>query len=273
MTADPKGEPQISSAYISDALTQGIGGKRGLFDSTFPTAAFLVGFVASGSNLTVGIWAAVITGALVMVLRLIRGETLRQVLLGFIGVAISAVFAARTGEAQNFFLPGLLVNLAYGSAFVLSILVRRPLAGYAAGALTGDLTGWMSHPRVRRAAVLASWIWAAAFGLRLAVQLPLYFAGLVGALGVAKIVMGVPLMLLAGFLSYRVMRPVMDELGLVGSADTEVHSDQALAATASDAGSAAGPGAPKPEESGAHPDVSGPESPEGEGRGRGQSHS
>lgn len=201
-----------SAAVVNDALSQGIGGKRGLFDSTLPTAVFLVVYVASGSSLTISLWAAVGTGMAVMVVRIVRGESLRQVLTGFVGVAISAVFAARTGEAQNFFLPGLLVNLVYGAAFVISIAVRRPLAGYAAGAVTGDVSSWLQDPAARRAATQASWIWAGMFGLRLVVQLPLFFAGAVGALGVAKIVMGVPLFLLGGLLSYRILRPVMSEL-------------------------------------------------------------
>lgn len=201
-----------SAAVVNEALTQGIGGKRGLLDSTLPTAVFLIAYVVSGSSLTISLWAAIGTGVAVMAVRVVRGEPLRQVLTGFVGVAISAVFAARTGEAQNFFLPGLLLNLAYGAVFVISIVVRRPLAGFAAGAVTGDVSSWLQNPAARRAATQASWIWAAMFGLRLVVQLPLFFAGAVGALGVAKIVMGVPLFLLAGLLSYRILRPAMSEV-------------------------------------------------------------
>lgn len=211
VTATPAAS-SASATVVNEALTHGIGGKRGLFDSTLPTAVFLIAYVVSGSSLSISLWAAVGTGAVVMAVRIVRGESLRQVLTGFVGVAISAVFAARTGEAQNFFLPGLLLNLAYGAVFVVSIVVRRPLAGYAAGAVTGDVSSWLQDPAARRAATQASWIWAGVFGLRLVVQLPLFFAGAVGALGVAKIVMGVPLFLLGGLLSYRILRPAMSEV-------------------------------------------------------------
>lgn len=209
-----------SAGMINDAMSQGIGGKRGLFDSTLPTAIFLIAYVVSGSSLSISLWAAVGSGIAVMVLRAARGESLRQVLTGFVGVAISAVIAARTGEAQNFFLPGLLMNLAYGAIFVVSIVVRRPLAGYAAGAVTGDVSSWLHDPTARRAANQASWIWAGIFGLRLVVQMPLFFAGAVGALGVAKIVMGVPLFLLGGLLSYRILRPAMSEVTPMISPET-----------------------------------------------------
>jgi hypothetical protein len=214
-----KGSP--AAAIIGDSLKAGIGGKRGLFDSTFPTAAFVFVYIISGSSLLISLWAAVGTGLIVVLIRLVRKETLRQVLTGFLGVAISAGLAAWTGEAQDFFLPGLLLNGVYGAAFAVSVLVGRPLAGYAAGAVTGDVTGWREHPEVRKAANMATWIWAAVFALRLLVQVPLFLAGAVGALGVAKIVMGVPLFLLAGLMSYRIMRPAMSKMSPMISPETD----------------------------------------------------
>ena len=53
----------------------------------------------------------------------------------------------------------------------------------------------------------ASLLWAALFGLRLAVQLPLYLAGAVVALGVARTAMGLPLFALGLWLTYRLVRP------------------------------------------------------------------
>ena len=47
------------------------------------------------------------------------------------------------------------------------------------------------------------------FFVRVLVQVPLYLAGLVGALGVTKLVMGWPLFLLVAYLSYRIMAPVL----------------------------------------------------------------
>jgi hypothetical protein len=44
------------------------------------------------------------------------------------------------------------------------------------------------------------------FSLRLAVQLPLYFAGALLALGIAKTAMGIPLFLIGIYLTYRILR-------------------------------------------------------------------
>ena len=62
---------------------------------------------------------------------------------------------------------------------------------------------------LRRSYAAASWIWVAMFTLRVVVQVPLYLAGLVGALGVAKVVMGWPLFLAAAYVTYLVLRPAL----------------------------------------------------------------
>ncbi len=198
-----------ASTEMTAAIAQGIGGSKGLLDSGLPTAVFLVVYLVSGSQLQPSIWAAVGTGVVVAVIRGVRGESLRHILTGLLGLGIAALLAARTGRAEDFFLPGILINIAYGSAFALSALFRRPLVGYAAGAVTGDLSSWRNNAEAFRGAMAATWVWAAMFATRVAVQLPLYLIGAVGPLGVAKLALGWPLFLFAGYLSYRIMRPRM----------------------------------------------------------------
>ena len=52
----------------------------------------------------------------------------------------------------------------------------------------------------------ASWIWVGVFLTRLAVQLPLYLAGALVALGIARAAMGVPIFAIAIWLTYLVLR-------------------------------------------------------------------
>lgn len=207
--AIPTGAVTGGASLVSESIVNGIGGRRGLLDSGLPTAVFVVVYLATGSELMPSVWAALGAGVVVVIVRSVRREPLQQIFVGFCGVAISAFLAARTGRAEDFFLPGLLVNAVYGAAFAGSALVNRPLLGYAAGALTQDLTSWRDDPASLRAAGAATWLWAAMFGLRLVVQVPLFLAGMVGALGVAKLVMGWPLYLFAAYLSYRILRGVL----------------------------------------------------------------
>lgn len=187
-------------------LARAIGGWRGVIDSALPAIVFITVYAFNGQDLGPAIWAAVGIGALIMLIRLVRRQPLTQVVGGFAGVAVSAIVATRTGQAEDFFLPGLLVNAAYFSVCLVSVLIGWPVLGLLLGGLNGSFTGWRAIPEQRRAFAAATWIWAAIFGGRLLVQLPLYFAEQTSALGVAKIVMGWPLFLLGAWLSFLLLR-------------------------------------------------------------------
>lgn len=205
-TSDLESPAEIRAEVL--LLERAIGGIRGMIDSSVPTVVFVIAYIVTSSDLTIAVISALVAGMLVAAYRAIRHEPLQQVLYGFVGVAISALFAKYTGKAENYFLPGFLQNLGYGLAFLISIIVRWPLIGVAMGFLTGEGTRWRQDPPLRRVYGAASWIWVALFFGRLAVQVPLYFAGAIAALGVMKIVMGIPLYVGAAYLTYRLLRPV-----------------------------------------------------------------
>jgi len=193
-------------------LDRAIGGWRGLFDSGAPTLVFVIVYLVVPNNLQVALWSALTVGVTIAVFRIFRKDSLQQVIAGLVGVGIAAGFSAWTGRAENFFLPGLLTNAAYGTAFLISILVRWPLFGVFLGFFTGTGTKWRGIPEYRRAAAAATWIWVSMFFLRLTVQLPLYLAGAVGALGVMKVVMGWPLFLAGAYFTYRLLQPIHNKL-------------------------------------------------------------
>src|SRR4051794_37328390 len=72
--------------------------------------------------LATGTGAAAVTGLGIVALRLIRKESLRQALGGLAGLTVAVLFAATSGEARGFFLPGILVDAAYGAVFAGSAL-------------------------------------------------------------------------------------------------------------------------------------------------------
>jgi hypothetical protein len=189
-----------------DTLVRALGGRRGLLDSGLPGIVFVT--VYTVTSLTPALWSAVVVGAVLTVVRVARRETLQHAVAGFVGVAVAAFIAHRTGEARNFFLPGLFINAGYAAAYLLSILVRWPLIGVVIGPLVGEGTAWRSDPARLRAYTRATWIWVAMFVLRVAVQLPLYVAGWVVALGAARLAMGWPLFLGGAWVCYLVLRRV-----------------------------------------------------------------
>ena len=195
----------------SALLEKAIGGWRGIIDSGLPTLVFVVTYLVTSSNLSIAVFTALGAGLLVVAYRLIRRQPLRQVLSGFVGVAISAAFAKFTGRAENYFIPGFLQNLAYGTAFLISILIRWPLLGVGMGFLSGQRTAWRHDARLRHVYSAASWIWVALFFGRLVVQVPLYLANDIAVLGVLKVVMGIPLYIAAAWFTYRILAPVWRE--------------------------------------------------------------
>jgi hypothetical protein len=188
-------------------LLEALGGPQGIADSSLPALAFVIAYTVGGNDLTLAIWVAVGMGVLMTAVRLVRRETLQFALAGFAGVALSAFIADRTGRAEDFFLPGLLLNAGYAAAYLISILIRWPLLGVLLAPILGEGKTWRKDPERMRLYTRASWIWVGVFALRLAVQLPLYFADALLALGIAKTIMGLPIFLIAGWLTYLVLNP------------------------------------------------------------------
>lgn len=184
-----------------------LGGKKGILDSGLPSLVFLIAY-----NVTHGLKdaaiAAVITSALLTIIRLARKDTLQHVLSGFIGVAFCAFLARKTGHAANFYLPGLIINVVYAFAYGILNLIGLPLLGLLLGPILGENLAWRKVPARKQAYIRAGWLWVALFVSRLVVQYPLYKSGNINALGTARLVMGYPLFLLAAWGSWLVIRKV-----------------------------------------------------------------
>ncbi len=198
--SSPAGEPDAPPS-----LAGAVGGPLGMLESALPAVVFVAVYSLSGSNTNLSAIVAVGLALVLTVARLARRESPRHALSGLVGVAFAAFVATRSGRAEDFFLPGLLANAAYASAFVISIAVRRPLVGVIVGTLDGEGQGWRDEPDRMRAFTRASWLWAGIFLTRLAVQLPLYLAGAVVALGIAKTALGIPLFALGLWLTWRLV--------------------------------------------------------------------
>ena len=184
-------------------------GPGAFLDAGLPLALFTVVYTAGGRDLTLSLWVAVAAGVVLAVVRLLRRDPLQNVLAGFLGVGIAAFLAARTGRAEDVFLPGLLINVGYGLAFLVSVLVRWPLLGVFVGLVSGQGMSWRDDPDLLRAYMRASLLWAGMFALRLVVQVPLYLAGdeQLGWLAGARLVMSWPLFLLVAYVSWLTVRP------------------------------------------------------------------
>lgn len=173
---------------VADAM----GGWRGFIESALPGIVFVIAYLIA-EDFQIPVIASVATVLILVIVRLIQRTSVQQALTGVVGVAIGAVWAWRSGEAGDYFVPGLWINAAYGTGALLSMAVRWPLVGIVMGLIKGWGTAWRDHPPTMRLMQWGTAILALLFLVRLGVQWPLYMADAVAALGTARLAMGVPL--------------------------------------------------------------------------------
>jgi hypothetical protein len=183
-----------------------IGGVRGLAESLLPGMVFLIIFTI-GQQLNTALIASVAVALIFTIIRLVHRGNLTQALSGLAGVAICAIFSRATGEAKDYYVPGFYTNLAYGAALIISVLVKWPLMGVIFGFIRSENTSWRAQKLRARQYAWATWIVVAVFAARLAVQVPLYFADNVPALGAARLAMGVPLYAAGLWVAWMISRP------------------------------------------------------------------
>jgi len=203
--------PGSPPAVGGPSLAQVLGGRDGALDASAAPVAFVVGFGAADAAdrappLLWGAGAALGAAVAVAAVRLTRGRRPAAVLAGLLGVAVAVLVALYTGRAVDFFLLQIASNAASALAWAVSIVVRWPLLGLVVGTALGQRTRWRRDPDLLRGYRRASWVWVGQYLLRLAVFLPLYFAGAVYALGVARVALTWPLVVACIALSWPVLR-------------------------------------------------------------------
>ena len=208
---DPDRSPADDRDREGFSLAQATGGPLGIAEATVPFLAFTIVWTATGKDVETGAIVAVAITAVLALARIVRGETIQFALSGLAGVALGAFVAARTGEAKNFFLPGILINAGSATAYLVSIALRRPLIGLISSTFTGERSRWYQDPEHRRIYTRASWIWVSLFLFRLSIQLPLYLTDSVGTLAVARVITGLPLFAFALWLTYLQLKPILGE--------------------------------------------------------------
>lgn len=208
-------QPDTVEAVIRQRLSTAIGGWRGSLETALPMVVFVIAWTIT-EDLRLSAGAALITAALAAALRAAHGGSLQYVVGGFFATGIAAFFALRSGRAEDAFLPGILISTAYGIGSLVSIVARWPLVGFLIGAgdprAKEDPFAWRRDPGIVRVATRLTFVLVALFAVRLSIMVPLYLAGNVAALGVARVVLGWPAWVVAlavmGWLLARGRTPV-----------------------------------------------------------------
>jgi hypothetical protein len=177
-----------------------MGGLSGLIYSSLPVIVFVP--VSTAFGLLPAVISALGVAAVILVWRLIRHETVQPAISGFMGVGFCALIAYVVGEAKGYFLLGIWMSLFWAAVFAISVLIRRPLAGYIWSWVNGHDRTWRSTRRAVIAFDIATLTWVLVFAARFVVQHGLYDADRTGWLGFARIAMGWPLTGVAALVTY-----------------------------------------------------------------------
>ena len=184
--------------FVRYQLGRSFGGVRGMVEAALPFIAFTITWVAR-RDLYLALGAALAAAVVMGLVRLIQRQSLKFVLQAVIPTAIAALVASRTGRAEDIFLPGILYNGGLAVVSVLTIVVGKPLVGFLIGAAINDPTGWMADRGLVRLSTRLTAVLTVPYLVRFVVQLPLFLAGNIIWLAVAKVALGWPLLLGALF--------------------------------------------------------------------------
>lgn len=177
---------------VRQRLAEAFGGVRGIVEAAVPTITFTLCYLTT-RELRMSLIVASALTAVLLIVRVVQRSNPQFVINALVGIGIAALFASRSGEARDVFLPGIIYNAGYAVALVATVVIGWPAIGVMIGALVGDLSGWRRDPGMRRLCNRLTLLFALPCVLRVLVQYPLYLSDQIGWLGTSKVIMGWPL--------------------------------------------------------------------------------
>lgn len=209
----PTGNTQSSLIKLLDSdqfdWFETVGGWRGMAESTIPLLVFVVAY-----TLTHNLWWSTIGAAGVsvvfLVVRTLARLPLTPAISGMLGVGISYAWASWSGKDENYFAFGIITATLWALVLGVSLLIGRPAAGYALSWVWDLPDHWMNnlaYTELKKRCSAVTLLWLALFAVRVCVQIPLWLGAQVEYLGVAKIVLGLPLFAVVAWLTWLGLRP------------------------------------------------------------------
>lgn len=219
----PQGD---SHAVTQAAMAEAFGGIRGMVETTVPGLVFVLVYTI-GSDLKPSALAALGVSLLLGLSRLITGGTFKHAFSGVFGVAIGVAFASMTGNAKDFYLPGLLYGLGLALAYILSTLAGLPLIGLILGPLFRENLSWRTrNPGRKKAYAKASWAWGLIFLAKSAILFPLYFWADPKEFGWVIVALKIPPLLLAVTLTYIFLKQAPPPIDVIAEMEAEEKAEE-----------------------------------------------
>ncbi|WP_435885810.1 DUF3159 domain-containing protein [Streptomyces lydicus] len=201
--ADPAPGPGADGRQVTEAaLFEAFGGVRGMVETVVPGLLFVAIFTVN-KDLHVSAIAALAVSLVLTAVRLIRKDTVKHAFSGVFGVAFGVVFAMMTGNAKDFYLPGMLYTLGLAVAYLVTTLAGVPLIGLILGPVFKENLSWRTrNPGRKKAYAKASLAWGLILLAKCAILFPLYWWADTTQLGWVLIALKIPPFLLAVYLTW-----------------------------------------------------------------------
>ncbi|MEU5313311.1 DUF3159 domain-containing protein [Streptomyces sp. NPDC021562] len=189
-------------AVTEAALFEAFGGVRGMVETVLPGLLFVTIFTIN-KDLHWSAIAALAVSVVLVVVRLAMRDTVKHAFSGVFGVAFGVVFAMMTGNAKDFYLPGMLYTLGLALAYIITTLCGVPLIGLILGPVFKENLSWRTRNPGRKAAYAkASWAWGLILLAKCAILFPLYWWANTAQLGWVLVALKIPPFLLAVWLTW-----------------------------------------------------------------------
>ncbi|MXM68859.1 DUF3159 domain-containing protein [Streptomyces sp. HUCO-GS316] len=227
-------------AVTEAALFEAFGGVRGMVETVLPGLLFVTIYTIN-KDLHWSAIAALAVSLVLVVVRLVRKDTVKHAFSGVFGVAFGVVFAMMTGNAKDFYLPGMLYTLGLALAYIITTLCGVPLIGLILGPVFKENLSWRRrNPGRKKAYAKASWAWGLILLAKCAILFPLYWWADTEQLGWVLVTLKIPPFLLAVWLTWVFLAkapPPIDVFAELEAAEkAEQEREAALAAERGEAG-------------------------------------
>ncbi|QGV78062.1 DUF3159 domain-containing protein [Streptomyces ficellus] len=227
-----QGGAHDSRAVTEAALFDAFGGVRGMVETVLPGLLFVTIYTIN-KDLHLSAIAALGLSLLLVVVRLIRRDTMKHAFSGVFGVAFGVVFAMMTGNAKDFYLPGMLYTLGLAVAYIGTTLAGVPLIGLMLGPVFKENLSWRTrNPGRKKAYAKASWAWGLILLAKCAILFPLYWWADTTQLGWVLVTLKIPPFLLAVYLTWLFLAKAPPPIDVFAEMEAEERAEKERKAAA-----------------------------------------
>ncbi|MFD8268819.1 DUF3159 domain-containing protein [Streptomyces althioticus] len=219
-------------AVTEAALFEAFGGVRGMVETVLPGLLF-VSIYTVNKNLHMSALAALGVALVMVVVRLVRRDTVKHAFSGVFGVGFGVVFAMMTGNAKDFYLPGMLYTLGLAVAYIVTAMAGVPLIGLMLGPVFKENLSWRTrNPGRKKAYTKASWAWGLILLAKCAILFPLYWWADTTQLGWVLVALKIPPFLLAVYLTWVFLAKAPPPIDVFAEMEAEERAEEERKAAA-----------------------------------------